>query len=140
MGNKFVRGLLLFTLFTCFLVPPSQVWAGESDIIINEIMYNPCNDDNWGGEYLELYNKGATSVDLSDWVIGGIGDYSIPNGTTLAAGEYLVVYRDPNAPIFYGLTNCVGPYEPSNLSNGGESIILKNSSLVTIDIVAYDDD
>ena len=77
---------------------------------------------------------------MSEWVIEGIGSYSIPPGTTLAVGEYLVVYRDPGAVAFYSLTNCVGPYAPSNLSNGGESITLKNSSLVTIDSVTYDDD
>ena len=73
-----------------------QANADQYDIVINEIMYNPSNDDNDGGEYLELYNKGTTSVDLSGWTIGGIGDFSIPAGTTLASGNYLITLRSGN--------------------------------------------
>src|ERR1035438_1079606 len=37
-----------------------------SDIVINEIMYNPIslNDDD---QYVELYNRGANPVDLAGW-------------------------------------------------------------------------
>ena len=38
----------------------------ESSVIINEIMYRPDNDAI-ALEYLELYNRGDSLVDLSDW-------------------------------------------------------------------------
>ena len=135
-GISWFMGWILIVF--CLVAMVQEVKADEFDIIINEIMYHP-SLTNSGGEYLELYNKGAGSVNLSEWVIEGIGSYAIPPGTTLGGGEYLVVYRDPGAIAFYGLTNYVGPYAPSNLSNGGESITLTNSSLVIIDSVSYDD-
>ena len=48
-----------------------SAFGADSDIIINEIMYNPSGslgpDDKY--EYVELYNRGSTPVDLSGWVL-----------------------------------------------------------------------
>lgn len=48
-------------------------------------------------EWIELFNKGATDVDLSAWSIDGGIDYNFPAGTMIAAGDYLVVTADANA-------------------------------------------
>ncbi len=50
------------------------------------------NDDP---ELIEIHNGGTSSVDLSDWSLewtadNGSGDYTIPSGTSLEAGEFLV--------------------------------------------------
>ena len=50
----------------------------------------PNPPDDW----LELYNHSETAVDLTNWTLsGGIG-FDFAEGTTIAAGDYLVVARD----------------------------------------------
>ena len=61
----FIAVLLLIAL----LAPATQIArAAASDLIITEIMYDPNSaEDNW--EWIEVYNSGASSVDLSGFVV-----------------------------------------------------------------------
>ncbi|MCA9212919.1 MAG: lamin tail domain-containing protein, partial [Planctomycetales bacterium] len=45
-------------------------------------------------EWIELYNKGQSAVDLSGWSLNDAIDYDFPDGTMIGAGEYLVVAKD----------------------------------------------
>src|SRR5437660_8470739 len=63
-----------------------------ANVVINEIMYH-ASSQNVGDEWVELYNKGA-AVDLSGWHFGKGIDYTFAAGTTLGAGQYLVVAHD----------------------------------------------
>lgn len=62
-------------------------------IIINEVMPNPEGSDT-AGEFIELHNTGPSTVDLSSWQLddgeGGSKPYTIPSGTNIGAGTYLV--------------------------------------------------
>lgn len=81
-----MRRLLLLLLPLFFLCKPSIAFAG--DVVINEFLVEP-EAEQW----VELYNKGATSFDISGWVIddnGGIQAYDIPPGTTISSGEFRV--------------------------------------------------
>lgn len=54
-----------------FLLTPTPT-ANLSNIIINEISYNPLGDDrgDWlNGEWVELNNKGDQEIDLNNWFI-----------------------------------------------------------------------
>ncbi|HUT10946.1 MAG TPA: lamin tail domain-containing protein, partial [Thermoguttaceae bacterium] len=80
----------------------ANVFAFHDEIVINEIMYHAFpqlatdtqpfaeSDEEW----IELYNRGSTTVDLSDWRLEDAAEYDFPAGTTLAPGGYLVVARD----------------------------------------------
>ena len=48
-------------------------------------------------EWIELYNKGTAAVDLSGWKFTDGITYTMPNGTTIPAGGYLVVAKDAAA-------------------------------------------
>ncbi|MCI0748061.1 MAG: lamin tail domain-containing protein, partial [Verrucomicrobia subdivision 3 bacterium] len=97
------------------------------DIVINEIMYKPISTDN-NDEYVELYNKGTNTVDLSGWrFIAGI-DYTFPSNTFLAPDSYLVVAENlPHLLAKYGgaltTANTYGNYRGS-LANRGERLAL----------------
>ena len=69
-------------------------------------MYKPIsgNDDD---QYIELYNKGANTVDLTGWQFTSGVTFTFP-GVTLAPNGYLVVARN--------LTNLLAKYP--NLNNG----------------------
>ncbi|MEM7819808.1 MAG: lamin tail domain-containing protein, partial [Candidatus Aenigmatarchaeota archaeon] len=51
--------ILLFLLLITYIV---------SAIRINEIMYNPIEDDNYN-EWIELYNPTNLSISLENWTI-----------------------------------------------------------------------
>ncbi|MFZ0828260.1 MAG: lamin tail domain-containing protein [Verrucomicrobiia bacterium] len=76
------------------------------DIVINELMYDPIsgNDDD---QYIELYNQGTNTVNLSGWQFTSGVTFTFPN-VTLAPNGYLVVARN--------LTNLIAKY--SNLNSG----------------------
>lgn len=70
----------------------ATIWGAgvydPSTVVISEIMYDP----GAGGEYLELYNKGSNTVDLSWWLMR-VGDesYRLPHGTMLAPHSELAI-------------------------------------------------
>jgi hypothetical protein len=104
------------------------------DIGINEIMYQPISG-NKDAQYVELYNHGTNQIDLSGWkFVSGI-DYTLPAGTRLAPGGYLVVARNKSLLFSNYLnlnaTNTVGNFSGS-LAAGGERLALsKPYPLVT---------
>lgn len=61
-----------------------------NDVVINELMYHPIteNDDD---QYLELFNRSASPVNLSGWTLGGGVSFTFPSNTTIAANGYVVV-------------------------------------------------
>jgi lamin tail-like protein len=74
--------------------------GGDEPLVrINEV------ESNAGvpGDWVELYNAGTASADLSGWAVLDNDDthrYVLPAGTTLGAGEYLIVEE---ASLGYGL-------------------------------------
>jgi regulation of enolase protein 1 (concanavalin A-like superfamily) len=104
------------------------------DIAINEIMYKPIsgNDDD---QYVELFNKGTNTVDLTGWqFVAGI-NFAIPAGTTLPPGGFLVVARNqtnlfakyPNL----GAANTVGNYSGKLPHKGGRLALARPDYYVT---------
>jgi len=97
-----------------------------SDVVINEIMYNPISGDS-ADEFIELYNGGTNTVDLYRWrIIGGVS-ITFRAGTMLPPNSYLVVANNiTNLLARYGnlhSNNTVGNFNGS-LANGGERIAL----------------
>ncbi|HEY4332779.1 MAG TPA: lamin tail domain-containing protein, partial [Ilumatobacteraceae bacterium] len=102
--------------------PEAKTPAAVPTIVINEMDYHPV-DDNPAGEFIELYNTAATTIDMSGWTFSGI-DYTFPPGSSMAPGAYLTL-----TPATYG----------GGLSNGGERIRIKDSGGNVIDQVTYSD-
>ena len=78
------------------------------DIVINELMYDPIsgNDDD---QYIELYNKGTNTINLSGWQFTSGVTFTFPPNVTLAPNGYLVVARN--------LTNLFAKYPNLNTGN-----------------------
>ena len=90
-------------------------------------------------EWLELYNRGSSTIDLSTWKIKGGMSFNFPVGTMLASGRYLVVAKDATtlAQKHPGIT-IVGDYS-GELGNGGDTLILEDSHGNPADEVTYFD-
>jgi len=78
-------------------------------VIISEVNYNPgppsaaalaaapdiASNDL---EFIEIYNAGAVTVDLTDWRLRGEGDFDFSSGTELGTGQVLTVIAfDPDS-------------------------------------------
>ena len=110
-------------------------------VAINEIMYNPVDDPEQRGEYVELHNYGDLPIDLSGFSFRDSGNaYTFREGTVLEGGQYLVVVRDLKYIYTrYGSIRMYGPFE-GKLDNGGERLELVDPSDNVVDSVKYDDD
>lgn len=67
--------------------------AATASVIINEMELNP---PEGGADWLELYNSGNESVDVSGWTAtitdnGWIGKMAVPAGTIIPAGGYYLL-------------------------------------------------
>lgn len=125
-------------------------------IVINEIMYNPISGDD-ADEFIELYNRGASAVDLSWWALTDGVSYTIPPGTIIPAGGYLVIAKDRSNLLAHhpelSASKVVGNYD-GQIANGGErialgmpdfnlrtngSVITTNVFYITVNEVSYGD-
>jgi hypothetical protein len=121
---------------------PCNATAGLS-VVIDEINFHSDSSTN-AGDWLELYNYGASAIDLSYAGIfdgDGYKQYCVlPNNTSIAAGGRLVVYSDSAAFTnqFPGVSNKTGPL-CFKLNNSGQKIIIRDKDNKHIYSVDYKD-
>ncbi len=109
-----------------------------NDVVINEFMASNkeavADQDGDFDDWIELYNKGTETIDLSGFGlsddVNALGKYSIPEGTTLDADEYLIVWADDDQEQD-------GLHAQFKLSGSGESIYLTDTNGAVIDEVTF---
>ncbi|HKQ60873.1 MAG TPA: thrombospondin type 3 repeat-containing protein [Candidatus Polarisedimenticolaceae bacterium] len=110
--------------------------AQAGNVVITEIMYHPASDQP-GDEFIEIHNRGGTTVTLDNWCFDGV-QFCFPVGASIPAGAYRVLTGDATrfqttygfAPDWvYTLT----------LANDGEDLILRDAALAVQDEVPYQD-
>ena len=84
------------------------------DIVINEIMYHHPSDND-GYQYIELYNRGTSTIALGGWSFTSGITYTFAPSVTMPPGAFLVVAKDPSllAATYKNLVlgaNLVGPW------------------------------
>jgi len=107
-------------------------------VIINEIMYNPAGSDK-EREWIEIFNNGEVSVDLSNWKFyeGGVNHKLnlIQGSPMLLPKSYAIITNGKELKDFPDFTGTL--FRASfSLNNRGEEITLKNGDLI-IDSVTY---
>lgn len=83
------NSLLLF-LAGFFLFHPSQGFGADSDIVINEFQIDPSGASQW----IELYNKGDSSIDLTGWILDddkGSENFTLPS--VILSPKHCVVFQ-----------------------------------------------
>ena len=123
------QGLFVEQAFTLAAV------ARTAGVVINEVHYNGINN-TIRNEFIELYNSGAATVNLTGWRLSGAIEYSFPANTSLAAGEYLLVAEDPATILARFSRNALGPWT-GQLSSRGETIRLRDAADLVISEVDY---
>lgn len=89
-------------------------------------------------QWIELYNRGTTTVDLSGWSFDQGVSYVFPAGTTMAPGTYKVITGDGTAPPANPSLQVLGPWS-GKLSGAGEKVELIDASGNIANQVAYVD-
>lgn len=121
---------------TAHFVPDT---AAVGPVVINEINYNSAggfDPEDW----VELYNPARTELDLGGWTFKDGDDdhaFTLPAGTTLPAGGYLVLSRDtaafrrhfPGVPVAGDLG--------FGLSSEGEAVRLFDAAGALVDSLTY---
>jgi hypothetical protein len=130
-----MRLLLLFTLLA---LAAGRLGANTPDAVVtfNEIHYNPPLTQD--AEWVELHNQMAVNIDLSGWSLADGIDYTFPNGTIIAGGGHLVVAKLPGHASLAGVPQVLGPFT-GTLSNGGETVDLRNPAGRLMDRLSYGD-
>jgi len=126
----------------------------RAQVLISEIMYHPVEEPAFNAdgspafdlyedvhEFIEIHNSGSAGVDLSGWKIAGGIRYTFPPNSTIQAGGYRVLAKNPErlaAVQAYGLAtpDLFGPFT-NQLSNAKDTIRLLNSTDVLVDAVSY---
>jgi len=110
--------------------------ANANDLVINEIMYLPLNDEP---EWIELYNRSENPVDLRKWKISdasssvNLKDSSI----VINPGEFLVISSDPQIANFYTIQGKILTAKLPSLNNSGDKIAISDSTGKIIDSLTY---
>lgn len=111
----------------------------KSPIVLTEISYNPAESGTDLTEYIELYNRGNTAVNLDGYQFSSGVVYSFPSGIILDPGAFFVVASNATEVMSrYGVTG-VYQFDSGGLSNGGEPIGLKNTLGALVLYARYDD-
>jgi len=107
-----------------------------TDVVINEVMFDPPSDQ-LDGEFIELYNRGSGAMDVSGWRFSDGPGFTLPLGTSIPSGGYLVVAANAaRLRSVYGDLPVVGDYQ-GRLSNRGELIRLEDARGNLVDEVDY---
>ncbi len=113
-----------------------------TNILINEIMYAP--NSFWGGQYnewIELYNQGASSVDITGWAItdidaGETKNRNITSATVPASGYIILAKSDDKFSSNYTVT-CNVVKVSFVLNNDNDTITLLDANGKQMDKVTY---
>lgn len=107
-----------------------------TSVVINEIMCDPPSNQT-SGEFVELYNKSGSPVNLTGWKLRGGIDFDFPSGASIPPGGYLVVGGDVvYLQAAYPSATVVGNWS-GTLGNNGDLIRLVDQNGNLADEVDY---
>lgn len=144
---------------TALLAGTTSVSIADNDVgevVISEIMYDPSRTGSrdTATEWVELYNRGATTADVSGWYLDDedtIKWGGIPTGTTIPAGGVLVVYNGWtgtaadfrtawNVPVAAGVVGVTWGDLDNSPTRVNEILVLKDASGATRNTANFAED
>ena len=116
-----LSSILVFS--TCSSDGDGDLKTVDEGIFINEIYAS-------GEDWVELYNSNGSAKDISGYIIHDDGEteYELPNGTSVPANGYLVIFCDDLNTELH--TNF-------KLSSDGETVTLLNATNEIVSVVKY---
>ena len=132
------RPNIIHWVFALFCLYPYVLWCGP---VINEVQSSNTSLPDTHGQlidWVEIYNPDSSSFDLSGHYLSdntaNRTKFQFPNGTTIGAGGFLVVWCGSSTDY-----SIVTPYPAGqlrattfNISSGGEAIVLSAANGTTV--------
>jgi len=117
-------------LTAAFLLSLFVFSSACADVVINEVMAsNGFYENGEAYDWIELYNDGKNTVDLSGWYLSDSKKdplkWSFPQGTKLKGGKYLTVFCTGEEDISPGKGDTF--YTGYSISASGETLILSDA-------------
>lgn len=111
----------------------------DKSIVINEILpknsQNGSDEDGDFDDWIELYNTANEEIDISGYYLTDSkknpAKWKFPEGTTIGAKGYLIVWADEDS------THVSGLHTNYKLSADGENVVLLNRDQNVINLVEY---
>ncbi|MBN8680757.1 MAG: choice-of-anchor I family protein [Chitinophagales bacterium] len=107
-------------------------------LVITEINYNPPSNDPDTLEFIEIYNHGTADAILGGLKLDGAVQMTLPSVNLPAGGVFLAAANKAACESFFTGQTFV-QWSSGVLTNGGNTLVLRNSDGVTLDTVQYDD-
>ncbi|MEX1024439.1 MAG: lamin tail domain-containing protein [Planctomycetota bacterium] len=124
---------------------PLSFVAGTPTLVISEFMANPGSIGDSTGEWVEIYNPGATPVDIEGWTLADLDFDStlLDNGGAgiiVPAGGQITLGNSSDPLVNGGITHA---FDYSNngqffLSNSSDEIVLLSPTGIVVDQIIYD--
>jgi len=133
-----MKKILLAGIFAICLqnvVPAQSRYA----IVISEIMADPTPSAGLpAAEWIELYNRSTTVINLQGWRMGDASGQSgpLPN-YNLLPGAYLLLCSSGNLPQMSTYGAAIGVSSFPSLDNDGDLLVLRNAAGQTMHAVRY---
>lgn len=112
--------------------------GAQAQIVITEIMYNPPESGADSLEFIEIYNNGNSTIDLTGWRLEyGASSFTLP-ALNIGPNQYRLF--GPNAAALqnnFGVAST--QWASGALGNNGATVKISNASNTLVDEVTYDD-
>jgi hypothetical protein len=110
------------------------------DLVISELMWNPDAVFDVDGEWIELYNTSARTLDLQGLVVtelGAASSFTIEQSLPMPGRSFVVLGRNADFEVNGGV---VVDYQwvGYGLTNAADSVVLTTGDGAVLDAVAYD--
>lgn len=135
-------------------VTPTPTSTSSAQLVINEVYYDPDSEHSVGGtnadndsEWIEIYNPTSSTVNLQNWKItdnSGTERTVSTSNRNIGPGEFVIFAKAANVRILWGIDESIfvpiGEEFGDGLANGGDRVVLKNSTGSIIDQMSYGTD
>ncbi len=107
-----------------------------NDLVINEIMYKPLNDQP---EWIEIFNNTNTAINLKNWRIADkLSVVQITNSNVvIQSNEFFILSEDSNISNYFDIDSNLIVLNLPSLNNTGDNLKLLDSLNRIIDSVDY---
>ena len=123
----------------CAPAPVSMKMLASENLVITEIMQNPKAVSDTNGEWFEVFNPGAATINMNGWTIrdNDLESHLIQTDVFIPAGSYAVLARNANVSQNGGVT-AVYQYSNFSLGNGADEVVLVRPDSSIADQTLYD--
>ncbi len=132
--------IAVFLLLVASGCSTTRIYLENSPLRITELHFDPYETQG-AVEFVEIANLSAKAIDVSGWVVSGVGDPVLPDGTLILPGKTVVLCEDADAfKAAFGSAVTPAAVYTGKLKGSGETVRVEDAQGRVADEVSYDED